>query len=224
MKFSFFLPLIVGSVILTPALFAETSGTGTTTGTGSTSTGTTSTGTTNTGTTSTGSTSTGTTATGTTSTGTTSTGTIRCGSGNIISNLEAREVYLAEMMRLISEKKVAYQAALTLTGTAKTEAIKAANVKFRVGQKMAIEKFNLVRKENYFSRKICKKLTDDKNLRQKNLDDKKSRNDSDDDNDEDEDDDNDNDRGRGNDDKKSIKKIEKEIKKISKKNNGRGRD
>ena len=65
----------IASILLVPALFADTTGTGTTTSTGTTSTGTTGTGTTGTGTTGTGTTGTGTTGTGTTGTGTTGTGT-----------------------------------------------------------------------------------------------------------------------------------------------------
>lgn len=73
MKKHLLLIATVGSILLVPALFADTTtGTGAT-NTGATSTGTTGTGTSNTGTTSTGATSTGTTSTGATATGTTNT-------------------------------------------------------------------------------------------------------------------------------------------------------
>ena len=235
------IPIAVAlSVGILPSLFADTNGTGSTSGTGSTetgstntgsestgststgssntgstntgstntgstSTGSTSTGSTNTGSTNTGSTSTGSTSTGSTNTGSTSTGVV-CGSGNLMTNLAAREAYIADLARLLAEKRVAYQAAMTLTGSAKKDAIKAANEKYRAGYKVAVKNFTLARKPIL----LCKKIEDKRNHHENEDRDRRSNDD--------------NDKNKGN-----MKKFVKEVKKIEKKmeknddNRGRGR-
>lgn len=133
----------------------------------------------------------------------------------------AQEKYSIELTRLITEKKTAYLAAMTLTGTVKVDAIKAANLKFKTGHQAALKILNTVKKDAKSSllrdKMLCKnnKKNDDKKLKH-NKDDERIGHDSDDDND-----DNDNNRQRGKNDNKSqmkdLKKSLKEIKKIEKK-------
>jgi hypothetical protein len=126
MKSSFIITAIA-SILLVPALFADTTGTGTTTSTGTTSTGVTST---------------GTTGTGTTGTGTTGTG-VQCNTGMVVSNqailMAAQLAFSTEIARLVSVKQSAYSGAQTLTGTARVDAIQSANIAFRTGFQAAIK-------------------------------------------------------------------------------------
>jgi hypothetical protein len=125
-----------------------------------------------------------------------------------MTNLAAREAYVAELARLLAEKRVAYQAALTLTGSAKKDAIKAANEKFRAGQKTALKNLAIARKPII----LCKKLEDKKNHHE-NED--RDRNGNDDHN-----------KNKGDMKKliKEVKKIEKKIeKKMENRGHGRGR-
>ena len=209
------------TLVAAPALFAETTGTGTATGTGTTAnTGVVSTGSTSTGTTNTGVTNTGTSNTGATNTGSTGTG-MSCtvGTGFQMNLINAQEKYSIELTRLITEKKTAYLAAMTLTGTAKVDALKAANLKFRTGHQAALKTLNTVKKEAKSSllrdKMLCKnnKKNDDKKLKHSG-DDERVGHDSNDD-------DNDDDKQKGKDKNKfqmkDLKKSLKEIKKIEKK-------
>lgn len=202
---------VIATLAIVPAIFADTTGTGATTSTGSTSTGTvTSTGTTATGVTSTGTiVSTGTTLSGSTNTGTTSTGTVvstgttstgtstRClvQSGAKIDRIAAQQAYLSGMIQLLSNKKTAYQVSLTLSGSGKIAAIKAANETFRLGVK-DLQKTLRAAKHNFRDDVMCKKV--EKEGKRSEQEDRKS---------------------EKNEKKieKSVKKIEKEIRKISKK-------
>lgn len=136
----------------------------------------------------------------------------------------AQEKYSIELTRLITEKKTAYLAAITLTGTAKVDALKAANLKFKTGHQAALKALNTVKKDAKSSflrgKMLCKnnKKHDDNKPRHSG-DDERIGHDSNDD-----DDDNDNHRQRGRDAnksqmkdlKKSLKQIEKIEKKLSK--------
>ncbi|NRH20828.1 hypothetical protein HOO68_02160 [Candidatus Gracilibacteria bacterium] len=201
------------TLVAAPALFAETTGTGTITGTGTTvNTGVVSTGTTNTGTSNTGTTNTGSTGTGTSCT---------VGTGFQMDLIVAQEKYSIELTRLITEKKVAFLVAMTLTGTAKVDAIKAANLKFKTGHQAALKIRNTVKKDAKSSllrdKMLCKnnKKNDDKKLKHSG-DNEQIGHDSNDD-----DDDRDDDKQKGKDKNKSqmkdLKKSFKEIKKIEKK-------
>lgn len=177
------------TTIVTPALFADTTGTGTTTATGTTNTGVISTGSTNTGTTNTGTSSTGVTNTG--STGTVTSCTV--GTGFQLDLIVAQEKYSIELTRLITEKKVAFLAAMTLTGTAKVDAIKAANLKFKTGHQAALKIRNTVKKDAKSSllrdKMLCKnnKKNDDKKLKHSGDDERIGHDSNDDDDDRDDD-------------------------------------
>ncbi len=108
-----------------PAIFADTTGTGATTGTGTTGTGTHC--------------------------------NPRSGTGVQIDPIVAQETYLTELVRLLSEKKTAYQAARSLSGSLRMDAINAANVKFRTGVKSAQVILKAVKKSNQWESKKCKK-------------------------------------------------------------------
>jgi hypothetical protein len=111
------------------------------------------------GTTSTGTTSTGTTATGTTSTGTTNTGTttgtgIKCTTASGVTQadnqaalLAAQQAFSAEIARLVSVKQAAYSGTQTLTGTARVEALKTANVAFRTGFQATLKTLSIVKRD-----------------------------------------------------------------------------
>jgi hypothetical protein len=152
----------LSALVLVPSLFANTA------------TGTTATGTTATGTTATGTTATGTTATGTTATGTTATGThCMTGSGfeaNQAALMLAQKAFSTEVARLVAEKQVAYQATLSLTGTVRFDAMKAANLKFRTGFQVAIKTFNSIKQNHKLHRfeiKDCKKIEKDEHRDEK---------------------------------------------------------
>ena len=199
--------IVILSWLFSASSFADTTATGTT------STGTTSTGTTSTGATSTGTTSTGTTSTGTTSTGTTSTG-VYCGtaSGVKVELAAIQQAFLVEMTRLINEKWAAYTSAMSLSGSLKTDAIKAANEKFRIWVQNAIKTRESAKqnKSNYQCKEPKKEDYSNRNLEKHNgkYDDKKH-----------------NDR---NDDKKEIKNqikdLKKDVKKYIKKYSSNKRD
>ncbi len=158
MKYS----LIIGSIasiLLVPAIFADNTSTGTTTGTGTTSTGIISTGTTSTGVV---------TGTGTTGTGTTGTG-INCSTGTIQVNqaalMAAQVVFSSEITRLITVKQAAYTKALTLTGSAQIDALRSANQSFRDGFQTAVKTLQSVRQSNRSNHnefKQCKKIEKEK--------------------------------------------------------------
>ena len=96
-----------------------------------------------------------------TATGTTATGTDCSTASWVKANMvTAQQVFLTEMTRLITEKWVAYTAALSLSGSLKTDAIKAANVKFRAGVKAAIQTRELAKKNNKSLFLSCKKHED----------------------------------------------------------------
>ncbi len=59
-----------------------------------------------------------------------------------MSGIIAQEAFTLEVSRLLTVKKNAYTAALTLTGTAQVNAITAANQAFRTGMKTARDTFN----------------------------------------------------------------------------------
>lgn len=193
------------ATIVVPALFADTTGTGATTATGTTNTGVTNTGTSNTGTTNTGSTGTGANCT--------------VGTGFQMSLISAQEKYAIELTRLITEKKTAYLAAMTLTGTAKVDAIKVANLKFKTGHQLALEALSTVKKEEkssfFHNKTLC---TNNRNnmRREHNNDDERIGHETDDNGD-----DRDHNRKRGKDDNKSqmkdLKKSFKEMEKMEKK-------
>lgn len=194
---------IVAALAIVPAIFADTTGTGSTTSTGSTSTGTV----TSTGTTSTGNTNTGTSLSGSTSTGTTNTGavistgsTCLSASGVKIDRINAQQAYLSGMVQLLSNKKTAYQAALTLSGSGKITAIKAANEAFRIGVK-DLQKTLKAAKRNIRDDVMCGKIEDSHNDEDSDDDKKSEKEDS----------------KMAKKIEKSVKKIEKEIRKISKK-------
>jgi hypothetical protein len=127
-----------------------------------------------------------------------------------MTNLAAREAYIRELSRLLAEKRVAYEAAMSLSGSAKKDAIKAANEKYRAGYKVAVKNFTIARKPLL----LCKKMENKRNHHEN----------------EDHDDDKDDDRNKN---KGGMKKFVKEVKKIEKKmekkmeknddNRGRGR-
>lgn len=102
-----------------------------------------------------GTTSTGTTSTGTTATGTTATGTgIKCTTASGVTQadnqaalLAAQQAFSIEIARLVSVKQAAYSGAQTLTGSARVEAMKSANVAFRTGFKAAIQKLSAVKRD-----------------------------------------------------------------------------
>lgn len=143
----------ITSIVAIPAIFADTTGTGTTTSTGTTSTGVV-------------------TGTGTTGTGTTGTG-LSCMTGGIIQLdiLAAQEAYIRELSRLITEKKTSYIAAQVLTGSARVDVLKASNEKFRTGIKAAQKTLKSL-KETYKKQKMeCKKSDreHDKDRNHKNI-------------------------------------------------------
>jgi hypothetical protein len=84
------------------------------------------------------------------------------------------------MTRLLAEKRAAYQSALTLSGTVQMTAIKAANIKFRAGQKVAIAKLHDAKRQNKISR-TCKKIEKHESKDDDRDDDKKDKHDEDDD-------------------------------------------
>ena len=107
-----------------------------------------------TGATSTGTTSTGTTATGTTNTGTTTGTGVKCTtasgvtrSDNQAALMAAQQAFSVEVARLVSVKQAAYSGAQTLTGSARVEAMKSANVAFRTGLKAAQKTLSAVKRD-----------------------------------------------------------------------------
>ncbi len=153
----------ITSILLIPALFADTTGTGTTTSTGTTSTGVV-------------------TGTGTTGTGTTGTGT-QCNTGTVQVNqaalLAAQLAFSTEIGRLITVKQAAYAQAMTLTGSAQIEALKSANQTFRTGFQIAIKKLQVIKqsnKSNHSEFKQCRKEEKRENHEERN-DDRKERKD-----------------------------------------------
>lgn len=130
-----------------------------------------------------------------------------------MTNLAAREAYIAELARLLAEKRVAYQAAMTLTGSAKKDAIKAANEKYRAGYKVAVKNFTMARKPLL----LCKKIEDKRNHHENE------------DHDSDSNDDHNKNKGGMKKFVKEVKKIEKKMEKKMEKDDdhrgrGRGRD
>ncbi len=117
----------ITSILLVPALFADTTGTGTTTATGTTSTGTTGTGTTGTG--------------------------ANCNTGSVVQAdqaalLAAQKAFSTEVTRLVAQKQTAYVAALSLTGTLRVDAIKTMNTQFRTGFIAALKALSSVKQAN----------------------------------------------------------------------------
>jgi hypothetical protein len=132
----------IASILLVPALFADTTGTSTT---------------------STGATSTGTTGTGTTGTGTTGTG-FQCNTGttqvNQASIMAAQQAFSTEVARLVGVKQSAYSGALSLTGAAQLSAMQSANQAFRTGFQTAMQTLQVARQDkrsNHYEFKQCKK-------------------------------------------------------------------
>ncbi len=85
--------------------------------------------------------------------------------------LASQEAYVRELSRLITEKKTSYTTAQSLTGTARTDALKAGNEKFRIGVKAAQKTLKSL-KETYKKQKMeCKKddREDDKDRNHKNI-------------------------------------------------------
>ena len=145
----------ITSILLVPALFADTTGTGTTTSTAITSTGTTGTGTTGTG--------------------------VQCNTGTMASNqaalLVAQKTFSTEIARLVAQKQTAYTASLSLTGTLRTDAIRTMNTQFKTGFMTAIKTLNTAKKSHHSDAKECRKemKQDKKEDRREYREDKKER-------------------------------------------------
>ena len=97
----------------------------------------------------------------TTSTGTTSTG-VNCSTASGVKAELAviQQAFLVEMTRLINDKWTAYTRAMSLSGSQRSDAIKAANEKYRIWVQNAIKIRETTKQKNkshYYEKKlICK--------------------------------------------------------------------
>ena len=80
----------------------------------------------------------------------------RIGSGSQIDILIAQEKFSLELTRLIAEKKTAYLAAQSLTGSAQVNALQVANLKFRTGYQIALKTMKSIKHEKRWDRLGCK--------------------------------------------------------------------
>jgi uncharacterized protein YlxW (UPF0749 family) len=98
------------------------------------------------------------------------TGAIATASGNQAALLAAQQAFSTEIARLVGQKQIAYSGAQTLTGTARIDAMKSANIAFRTGFQTAIKALSSIKQANrshHFDVRECRKEVKNKKHEEK---------------------------------------------------------